>query len=426
MHKYSAMSPKTFKQFYWDRGNSKWLFTSYIIVKRIKVLRIINRFNIGGPTYNATFLTRFMDERFETLLVGGLPDIGESDSLYIPENYGVQPMLIEELVRIPNIKSDRKAYKKLKEIIEEFKPDIVHTHASKAGALGRRAAISLNVPVVVHTFHGHVFHSYFGWTKTQLFKNIERSLARKTDAIIAISEKQGHELVREHKICKEERLKVVPLGFDLEDFHNKRLTKRDEMRGNLGLKDDEIAVGIIGRLAPIKDHDFFFDVLETVLKETTKKVKVFVVGDGIERERLEKRAGELNEMYNNNILFTSWVKDIGSFNAAMDIICLTSKNEGTPVSLIEAQAANIPVISTDVGGVRDVVLNNETGYIVQPGDKKTFEEKLLELIENEKKREYMSQNGWNFVREKFHYTTLVKNMEGLYLDLLEKKKQNNA
>ena len=152
-----------------------------------KVLRIINRFNIGGPTYNATFLTRFLDDEFETLLVGGLPESDERDSLHIPEKYGLKPLLIPEMQRLPNWKSDRAAYKKIKEIILEFKPDIVHTHAAKAGALGRKAAKECGVPVIVHTFHGHVFHSYFGKLKSKLFQFIERRLAANSTGIITIS-----------------------------------------------------------------------------------------------------------------------------------------------------------------------------------------------------------------------------------------------
>ncbi|MFM7667374.1 MAG: glycosyltransferase, partial [Bacteroidota bacterium] len=163
--------------------------------KKIKVLRIINRFNIGGPTYNATFLTRFLSDEFETLLIGGLPEKGESDSLHILEEYGVEPILLPEMKRKPNFLSDRKALKKIKEIIAEYKPDIVHTHASKAGALGRKAALDMKVPVVVHTFHGHVFHSYFGKVKTELYKFIERKLAQKSTGIIAISDLQKNELV---------------------------------------------------------------------------------------------------------------------------------------------------------------------------------------------------------------------------------------
>lgn len=390
-------------------------------MEKIKVLRIINRFNIGGPTYNATFLSAFLSEEFETLLVGGLPEEGESDSLYIPEKYNVQPLLIEELVRTPNYKSDRKAYKRLKEIMREFKPDIVHTHASKAGALGRKAAFACKVPVVIHTFHGHVFHSYFGKLKTGLFKAIERSLAKRSTGIVAISDRQKEELSVIHRICPPDKIKVIPLGFDLLPFHEKRTSHRKETRENFGIHRDEIAVGIIGRLAPIKNHDLFLDVCIEVLEKTTKKVKVFIVGDGSERAHIEGRVQEINERFGDQLTMTSWIKDIGAFNAGMDVICLTSNNEGTPVSMIEAQAGGIPVISTNVGGVCDVIQDGETGYIVPPNDLAAFAKKLLELIENENIRTKMSQNGWKFVEERFNYTTLVRNMEAYYKQLLKQK-----
>ena len=388
--------------------------------EKIRILRIINRFNIGGPTYNATFLARFMGEQYETMLIGGLPEEGESDSLYILNKYGVEPVLIDELVRNPDLSSDRKAYKRIKEIISEFNPHIVHTHASKAGALGRRAAISCKVPVVVHTFHGHVFHSYFGAAKTLLFKGIERRLAKKSNAIIAISDKQREELVHEHKISKPEKTKVVNLGFDLDPFNEKRQRLRETKRRELGLS-DEVAIALIGRFAPIKNHEMFFDVVEEILTKTNKKVKFFIVGDGTEREYIEERMEKINRTNAETVVLTSWIKDIGSFNAAIDIVCMTSLNEGTPVSLIEAQAANIPVISTDVGGVRDVVIDGETGFIVPSKDVSAFSEKLLKLIEDEKKRLEMSQNGWTFVKDKFHYKTLVKNMEQIYAELLKNK-----
>lgn len=388
--------------------------------EKIRILRIINRFNIGGPTYNATFLARFMGEQYETMLIGGLPEEGESDSLYILNKYGVEPVLIDELVRNPDLSSDRKAYKRIKEIISEFNPHIVHTHASKAGALGRKAAVSCKVPVVVHTFHGHVFHSYFGAAKTLLFKGIERRLAKKSNAIIAISDKQREELVHEHKISKPEKTKVVNLGFDLDPFNEKRQRLRETKRRELGLS-DEVAIALIGRFAPIKNHEMFFDVVEEILAKTNKKVKFFVVGDGTEREYIEERTEKINRTNAETVILTSWIKDIGSFNAAMDIVCMTSLNEGTPVSLIEAQAANIPVISTDVGGVRDVVIDGETGFIVPSKDVSAFSEKLLKLIEDEKKRLEMSQNGWTFVKDKFHYKTLVKNMEQIYAELLKNK-----
>ena len=391
--------------------------------RKIKVLRIINRFNIGGPTYNATFLTRFMSDDFETLLVGGLPEEGESDSLHVLEEYGVQPLLIDEMKRLPNFSSDRKAYKRLKQIIEEFQPDIVHTHASKAGALGRKAAHALNVPVIVHTFHGHVFHSYFGKLKTAIFKAIERNLAKKSTGIIAISELQRQELSVVHHICSPEKIKVINLGFDLHKFHEKLDEKRALTRQTYQLQEDEIAIAIVGRLAPIKNHMLFLESMRLVAEQTSKKCVAFIVGDGTEREAIENKVKELHFPAHFRIEMTSWIKDIGTFNAGMDIICLSSNNEGTPVSLIEAQAANIPVVTTDVGGVKDILLEGETGFVVPKNNAKLYAEKVLVLVEDEKKRKKMSQNGWTFVEQKFHYTTLVKNMETYYHELLNAKQR---
>lgn len=386
-----------------------------------KVLRIINRFNIGGPTYNATFLTRFISDEFETLLIGGVPDEGETDSLHILEEYGVQPIIIDELQRNPNFQSDRKAYKKIKEIIREFKPDIVHTHAAKAGALGRRAAYKCKVPVIVHTFHGHVFHSYFGKAKTTLFKKIERNLAKKSTGIIAISEQQKHELSEIHNICSADKIKIIPLGFDLDKFRVNNEENRIAIRAKYTIQPHEIAIAIVGRLAPIKDHDFFLNVIERIMREEKLPIRVFIVGDGSEAGAIRERVNAINTNFPGLITMTSWITNIGEFNSGMDIIALTSKNEGTPVSLIEAQAGGLPVISTDVGGVKDIVANEKTGFIVPVNDLELYAEKLKKLITDQKLREKMSQNGWNHVREQFHYTRLVKNMEDYYRELLEKR-----
>ncbi|MFY7943415.1 MAG: glycosyltransferase [Crocinitomicaceae bacterium] len=389
--------------------------------RKIKILRIINRFNIGGPTYNATFLTRFMSDEFETVLIGGLPEEGEADSLHILNDYGVKPILIPELKRNPNFFSDRKALKKIKTIIEEFKPDIVHTHAAKAGALGRKAAFDCKVPVVVHTFHGHVFHSYFGKFKTEVFRRIEKRLASKSSGIIAISAQQKNELSDKYAIANKNKIEVIPLGFDLNPFQVDLEMKRQKTRDKFNLTDDQIAVAIIGRLAPIKNHKLFLDSIEIVNQQTTKKPVFFIVGDGETRKDIEKHIEQIKTNQTIDIRLTSWIHDIKTFNAGMDIICLTSSNEGTPVSLIEAQACNIPVISTDVGGVKDIVNENETGFVVPKNNPEKFAEKLLELIEDEKKREKMSQNGWSFVKDNFHYQRLVNDMENYYHNLLRNK-----
>jgi glycosyltransferase involved in cell wall biosynthesis len=389
--------------------------------KKIKILRIINRFNIGGPTYNATFLTRFLSDKFETVLIGGLPEEGEADSLHILNEYGVKPILIPELKRNPNFFSDRKALRKIKTIIEEFKPDIVHTHAAKAGALGRKAAFDCKVPVVVHTFHGHVFHSYFGRFKTEVFRRIEKRLASRSTGIIAISEQQKLDLSEKFRIADKKKIEVIPLGFDLNPFQVDLERKRKETREFYSLDDNQIAVAIIGRLAPIKNHKLFLDSIEIVNRKTTKNPVFFIVGDGETRNEIEEQIEQIKLEQKIDIRLTSWIHDIKSFNAGMDIICLTSNNEGTPVSLIEAQACNIPVISTDVGGVKDIILEDETGFVVPKNNPDKFAEKLRELIEDKKKHEKMSQNGWSFVKDNFHYQRLVNDMENYYHNLLRNK-----
>jgi glycosyltransferase involved in cell wall biosynthesis len=385
---------------------------------RIRILRIINRFNLGGPTYNAVFLTRYLSDEFETLLVGGMPEEGEIDSLHILQEYGVEPVLLREMKRTPGILSDRAAYRELKRIIREFDPQIVHTHASKAGALGRRAAFKMKVPVVIHTFHGHVFHSYFGKIKTFLYKSIERSLAKRSSGIIAISELQKRELSDDHKICAKEHIQVVPLGFDLLRFKESREKYRSLARAEFDISDHTVAVALIGRVVPVKNHQMFLDVVEQVSRKIDVPVKFFIVGDGTEKKALEERIEKMKLPRHVQIIMTSWILDIAKFNAGMDVICLTSLNEGTPVSLIEAQASGIPVVATDVGGVRDVVNDGKTGFVVPSLDVGKFSEKLLFLLQNKKTREEMSQNGWTFVEDKFHYTRLVKNMETYYKKLL--------
>ncbi len=388
--------------------------------KKIKILRIINRFNIGGPVYNAILLSAYMPEEYDTLLIGGLPEKNEENSTYIAEKYGVNPLLISEMQREPNFKNDRKALKKLKEIILTYQPDIVHTHASKAGALGRKAAFDCAVPIVVHTYHGHVFHSYFNWWKTKLYQAIEKRLAKKTTGIIAISELQKNDLALKYKICKPEKIEIINLGLDLGPFNENKSDNRDKTRTAFGLNDSEIAIAIVGRLAPIKNHDLFLKCASVIHEKTSKKVVYFIVGGGEEFTSIEEKVNALKAK-GIDIRMTSWIKDINTFNAGMDILCLTSKNEGTPVSLIEAQAAGIPFVATKVGGIKDIVSENNTGYLVDLNDSDAFIEKLLHLIENENKRQEMSQKGWSFVQEKFQYKTLIAKTDSYYKFLLNQK-----
>lgn len=382
-----------------------------------KVLRILNRFNLGGPTFNVTYLTAFLPGEYETILVGGEPEKGEIDSLHILEEVGIKPIILPELKRNPNLIDDLKAYRAIRKLIREHQPDIVHTHAAKAGALGRLAAIHEKVPVIVHTFHGHVFDGYFSPFITKVFIRIERWLANRSTAIVAISEEQKQDIVVKYKVAKEQKVKIVPLGFDLEKFQKNRAEKRAEIRHKYQLDENTVAIAIVGRLAPIKNHSMFISVLKKIATKTNTKVHAFIVGDGLEREKLEVQANEIPKTANFNITFTSWIKDIAQFNCGMDIMCLTSLNEGTPVSLIEAQACNLPIISTNVGGVASVFKNGESGYLVESENVEAFAEKLLDLIENKEKRQKMSQNGWTYVRDKYDYKTLVANMNNLYEEL---------
>ena len=393
-----------------------------------KVLRIINRFNLGGPTYNAAYLTKYLPEEYETLLIGGDKEESEDSSQHILDELGIKPVIIPEMRRAIRFGNDYAAYKKIKQIIEEFKPDIVHTHASKAGTLGRMAAFSCKVPAVVHTFHGHVFHSYFSKAKTSVFKRIEKKLAEKSSAIVAISELQKKELGEIHKITSSDKIDVIPLGFDLDRFQTDLDQKRIQFREQYQVSDDEIAIGIIGRLVPIKNHTLFLKALKKVLYSTKRNVRAFIIGDGESKEDIIALAETLGIEYSQSniefrktpLTFTSWIRNIDVVNAGMDIIALSSLNEGTPVSLIEAQACNNPVVSTNVGGIENVVVNGKTGLLSQINDIDGYAQNLLELVENDAKRQEMRQNGWDHVKNSFSYKRLVKDIDLLYKKLLDK------
>jgi len=388
-----------------------------------KVLRIINRFNLGGPTYNAAYLSKYMPDEFETLLVGGMHDETEKSSDFILKNLNLSPIIIPEMKREINLKQDIIAYKKIKQLIKEFKPDIVHTHASKAGALGRLAASNLKVKGIVHTFHGHVFHSYFGKMKTSFYKTIERKLAKKSSNIIAISELQKKELVENYKICSAEKISVIPLGFDLHRFNIDTENKRNIFRNKWNVEDDEIAIGIIGRIVPVKDHEFFIDVIEKMISRTKKRLRFFIIGDGENKHKLIDYITNKNLSFTCEknkkavITFTSWVTEVDVAIAGLDIVCLTSKNEGTPVSLIEAQSGYKPIVSTRVGGINDVVVENKSALLSEVNDLETYYNNLLKLSEDDKLRAEFSNNG-NQIKEKFSYHKLIENMNELYCSIL--------
>jgi glycosyltransferase involved in cell wall biosynthesis len=391
-----------------------------------KVLRIINRLNLGGPTYNAAYLSKYLAPEFETLLVAGIKERDEASSEFIVEQMGLKPVFIPEMKRQINFSDDRIAYKKIKDIIRDFRPDIVHTHAAKAGTLGRLAAYHLNVPVILHTFHGHVFHSYFNPVKTALFKNIERYLSKRSTRIIAISDIQKQELCSIHKVCELEKTVVVPLGFDLSRFWNNQDELRSRFRSSLELSDDTLVVAIIGRIVPVKNHEFFIRSFAAVKTQYNGKVVAIVVGDGDDRKKMESLSKSLNltistpemPLKSADLIFTSWINNVELALAGCDLVAMTSLNEGTPVSLIEAQAAQKPIVSTEVGGIRNVVLPNESALLSSPGDQLDFESNLLRLLSDSRLRADLSQKGRPFVHARFHFERLVEDTRKLYRELL--------
>ncbi len=385
-----------------------------------KVLRIINRFNLGGIAYNVSYLSKYLSADYETLLIGGSEEEGEESALHIPHNLDLKPQIIHELKRSINFKNDRAAYKKIKQIIQEFKPDIVHTHASKAGAIGRLAAINCKVPVIVHTFHGHVFHSYFGTLKTQFYKAIEKYLAKRTTAIVAISQMQKKELTETFKICAPEKVHVIPLGFDLARFTENTEEKRKTFRTKYKINDDELAIGIIGRLAPIKNHQLFIDAIEFVSENTSKKIKAIIIGDGETRSVLEHYISSKKPEISQLFCFTSWIKEVDVALAGLDLVCLTSKNEGTPVSLIEAQAAGKYSVTTNVGGIADI-LHKDCGVLSDPNKPQDYFKNLLNSVNNFDALAKQAKNGQAITLEKFSYKRLATDMEDLYDSLFKEK-----
>lgn len=394
-----------------------------------RVLRILNRLIIGGPAINATYLSKYMTD-FETKLVIGGKDDHEEEATHLTDRLGIEPVYIPHMKRAINPLNDRIAYNEVRDLIRKFKPDIIHTHAAKAGVLGRLAAYNCKVPVILHTFHGHVFHSYFSKMQTNSFIMIERYLAKKSSGIIAISESQKNELANVYNICEPEKIEIIPLGLDIDKFIQNPEKKRAEFRKKFFIEEDEIAIGIIGRIVPVKNHQLFVAAADRLRKMTNKKLKFLIVGDGDIRQHIQSECLKRHfdyvyfpeEKRSASVIFTSWQTQIDNVLDGLDIVALTSHNEGTPLSLIEAQAAGKPLVSTNVGGVLDVVNPQLKNFVTPPGDEEQFANALLQLVENEQLRHSIGERGREFALNKFSYQRLVKDMSEYYYRLLREKR----
>jgi len=392
---------------------------SAIKKNKAKILRIKTRLTIGGPDTHVFILNSGIDRsRFSSYLITGTVSEGEYDATNIARKMGIKPIVvIPELRRDTSARNDISAFFKLCGIIKRLKPDIVHTHTAKAGTLGRMAAILNRVPVRLHTFHGHVFHSYFGKAKTRAIIMIERFLARFTSRIIVISQSQLKDVKDIYRIAGPDKISLIPLGLDLKPFLDNK--SEGDLRKEMSVSSDTLLVAMVGRLVEVKNHKLFLDAVRIVKEKSPRiNVKYVVVGDGALRRELESYAQEIDVA--DRVIFLGWRRDLDTIYKSADLVCLTSLNEGTPISLIEAMAAGKAVIGTDVGGVRDVVSHGASGLLSPSKDAVAFSRNLTELLLNKEKRDEMGRFGREHVAEKYSKERLISDVEKLYDTELER------
>ena len=412
----------------------------------MKILRIIARLNVGGPARHVVWLTEGLRAKgYDTVLVTGVVPPGEDDMTYFAESAGVTPHVIPQMSREISLRDASASWKLFRLMLRE-RPDLVHTHTAKAGTVGRVAgmlyrwltpAVLMGKPRAcsfVHTYHGHVFHSYYGPVKTKLLVTIERALARLvTDRIIVVSEQQRREINQVFRVGAPEQYAVVPLGLDLRLFSDWPIN-RNRVREELTASDDELLVGIVGRLTEIKNHAMFLRAAGRVkeLSRTSsdpRPVRFVIIGDGSLRRPLEAQARELGLA--GDVVFLGTREDPQFFYPALDVVALTSHNEGTPLTLIEAMANERPVVATDVGGVVDLLgarLSDGDGYTVcergisvGSGDVEGFAEGLNRLVRDDGLRKQLGGRGREFVAHNYAKERLIDDISTLYDHLLQTK-----
>jgi len=420
----------------------------------MKVVRIIARLNVGGPAKHVAWLEAGLRRRgVESLLVAGVVPPGEDDMGYFAEGLGVRPIVIPEMSREVSPK-DAAAVWKLYRLLRRERPDIVHTHTAKAGTVGRVAGLLYRwlTPSalwgrprrcrLVHTYHGHIFHSYYGRWKTRFFLLVERALARlATDRIVVVSPQQFREIHEQFGVGRSSQFAVVPLGLDTALFRD-WAPRREQLRREWGAGERDTLVGIVGRLTEVKNHRLFLEAAalfkekrgqEGEARERSAsdgaRVRFVVIGDGHLRVELEAQACALG--LGGDVEFVGLMDDPENFYPALDVVALTSRNEGTPLTLIEAMANSRAVVATAVGGVVDLLGGVEEselrrphpwrvcerGVQVQPGDADAFASALAHLVSNEELRAALGERGREFVERFYSVERLVADVLYLYEDL---------
>ena len=403
-----------------------------------RVVRIIARLNVGGPAKHVVWLTSGLEDAgYRSLLVAGTVPAGEEDMSYFADDAGVKPLYIPEMSREISLQDAVTTWKLFRLLVRE-KPDIVHTHTAKAGTVGRVAGFLYRwlTPGVfvgkprpckfVHTYHGHVFHSYYGRLRTGVFLTIERLLARLvTDRLVVVSQQQAEEIGRKFRVGRADQISVIRLGLDLNVFAH-YADRRALFRKELGIADNVTLVGIVGRLTEIKNHEMF---LESVARLNRERARFVIIGDGSLRESLESKARSLG--IENDVIFAGGRKDPEYFYPTLDIVALTSRTEGTPLTLIEAMANARPVIATSVGGVVDLLGRIEEkgaydicerGISVRPYDVDAFAAGLVTLIKDKILRDRLGQRGFEFVDRNYRKERLLEDMKNLYGELLNRER----
>jgi glycosyltransferase involved in cell wall biosynthesis len=386
----------------------------------IRVVRIIARLNIGGPARHVALLERHLPKLgYQSWLVYGTPAAGERE-LAFEAGPGHTAVRLTSLSRSIRVVADVAALWQIWQVLRRVRPDVVHTHTAKAGALGRVAAAGYNLTrrrarraVVIHTFHGHVFEGYFRPSVARIVRRVERALARVTDRIIAISPGQRSDLVERFHVAPANRVVVVPLGLDLEPLAG---LARDRSRTRSTGDADAVVCAFIGRLAPIKHVDLLIRACARAFASESHG-RLLVVGDGECRAELEALAAQLGVM--DKITFAGWQTDLQALYAGVDLVALSSLNEGTPVALIEAMAAGCAVVATTVGGVPDVVDDRRTGRLVAPGDESALARVLAELIADAEQRARLGAAARAEALARFGYLRLVADVDRVYREALE-------
>jgi len=381
-----------------------------------KVIRIITRLNVGGPSKHVSWLSDGLNKKgWKNIIVCGRVEQDEDDMSEFFNKFDLKKIEINSLKRSISLKDDLKSIFEIYKILKIEKPIIVHTHMAKAGLVGRVAVKLYNLThknkiKTVHTFHGHTFHGYFSPLKEKLFLNIERVLAKyATDKIITISKQQYEEILNVYKVGTSKKHEVINLGIDTSFANN---LDKESFRKDFNISFDAKVFGIVGRIAEIKNHKLFIDSVKEFNKFGYKNIYFVIIGDGDKEyvNELKKYSKGVD-----NIIFAGNQMNPKYFYGALDFLVLTSKNEGTPVSILEAFACKIPVISTAVGGVIDLIDDNERGLLARQ-EAKDLAQKYIYVLENN--LDDMKIKAKEFVEKNYSIENLVGKVGKLYKQLI--------